>query len=99
MSAKPVVGVMALARTTFDVAYAEETAAKALQTLDALDARVVGPRELLFDADAAARALAELERGRTTFVIAHRESTIERADKRIMLTEDGHHVIEEGKRA
>jgi L-fucose isomerase-like protein len=52
LSQKPVVGVMALARSTFDVAYAEETAARAFETLDALDARVVGPRGLLFGADA-----------------------------------------------
>jgi L-fucose isomerase-like protein len=69
VSDKPILGVMALARSTFDVTYAEETVAKAFETLDALDARVVGPRELLFDADAAARALAELERRRLDLLL------------------------------
>jgi subfamily B ATP-binding cassette protein MsbA len=41
-------------------------------------------------------ALEELERGRTTFVIAHRETTIERADKTVVLTEDGHCFLGEG---
>jgi L-fucose isomerase-like protein len=62
MSRKPVLAVMALARATFDVDYAERTAARAFETLGALDARLVGPRRLLFDADAAARALEEFER-------------------------------------
>jgi L-fucose isomerase-like protein len=66
---KPVMGVMALARSTFDVAYAEETAAKAFETLDSLDARIVGRRGLLFDADAAARVLAELERRRLDLLL------------------------------
>jgi ABC-type multidrug transport system fused ATPase/permease subunit len=43
-------------------------------------------------------ALEELEKGRTTFVIAHRETTVERADKRVVLTEDGHVVVGEGDR-
>jgi L-fucose isomerase-like protein len=60
---------MALARSTFDLAHAEETAAKAFETLDALDARVVGPRGLLLDANAAARALAELERRRLDLLL------------------------------
>jgi L-fucose isomerase-like protein len=53
---------MALARATFDVAHAEETASRAFATLDALDAEIVGPRSLLFDEDAARRALAVLKR-------------------------------------
>jgi L-fucose isomerase-like protein len=52
---------MALARATFDVAYAEETASRAFGTLDALGAEIVGPRSLLFEEDAARRALSELK--------------------------------------
>jgi L-fucose isomerase-like protein len=61
MSRRPVIGVMALARATFDVAHAEETASRAFTTLDTLDAEIVGPRSLLFDGDAAQRALVELK--------------------------------------
>jgi len=61
MSPRPVIGVMALARATFDVAHAQETASRAFAALGALDAEIVGPRSLLFDGDAARRALAELE--------------------------------------
>jgi L-fucose isomerase-like protein len=46
-------GVLALARPTFDVPYAEEMAAAAFAALDAAGIETVGPRELLFDADAA----------------------------------------------
>jgi subfamily B ATP-binding cassette protein MsbA len=41
-------------------------------------------------------ALEELEKGRTTFVIAHRETTVERADKTVVLTEEGHQVLGKG---
>ncbi len=54
------IGVLALARPTFDVPYAEEMAAKAFATLDATGLQTVGPRTLLFDADAARLAAAEL---------------------------------------
>jgi L-fucose isomerase-like protein len=47
------IGVLALARPTFDVPYAEEMAAKAFATLDAAGLKTIGPRTLLFDADAA----------------------------------------------
>jgi L-fucose isomerase-like protein len=60
---------MALARSTFDVAYAEETAAAAFETLGALEARVVGPRQLLFDAEAAERALEEFGRSPLDLVL------------------------------
>jgi len=52
---------MALARSTFDVDHAETTAARAFATLDSLGADIVGPRSLLFDEDAAQRALAGLK--------------------------------------
>ncbi len=61
MNPRPVIGVMALARATFDVAHAEETASRAFDTLDELDAGIAGSRALLFDEDAAGRVLAELK--------------------------------------
>jgi L-fucose isomerase-like protein len=60
---------MALARATFDVAHAEETASRAFATLDALDAEIVGPRSLLFDGDAARRALALLTQRRLDLLL------------------------------
>ena len=69
MSPRPVVGVMALARATFDVAHAEETASRAFATLDALDAEIVGPRSLLFDEDAARNALADLKQKRLDLML------------------------------
>ncbi len=53
-------GVLALARPTFDVPFAEEVAAKAFATLDAAGIKTVGPRGLLFDAAAAKTALADV---------------------------------------
>lgn len=52
-------GVLALARPTFDVPFAEEVAAKAFAALDAAGITTVGPRGLLFDATAARAAMAE----------------------------------------
>ena len=54
---KPRIGVLALARPTFDVPYAEEVAGAALQTLSDLDADLIGSADLLFDADATELAL------------------------------------------
>jgi L-fucose isomerase-like protein len=56
------IGVAALARPTFDVPYAEEMAAKAFAALDRLGHTITGSRVLLFDADAARGAVAELGR-------------------------------------
>lgn len=53
-------GVLALARPTFDVPYAEEMAARAFARLDEAGIVTVGPRNLLFDADAARHAAAAL---------------------------------------
>ena len=53
-------GVLALARPTFDVPYAEELAAKAFAQLDHSGITTVGPRTLLFDADSARLAAAAL---------------------------------------
>jgi L-fucose isomerase-like protein len=57
----PRYGVLALARPTFDVPYAEEMAAKAFAALDMAGIATVGPRGLLFDADAARGAAASLK--------------------------------------
>ncbi len=51
------IGVLALARPTFDVPYAEEVAAEAMRTLGALDADLIGNADLLFDAEATELAL------------------------------------------
>lgn len=55
-------GVIALARSTFDVPYAEEMAAKAFAVLDRAGIATAGPRSLLFDADAVRAAAADLKR-------------------------------------
>jgi L-fucose isomerase-like protein len=55
------IGVLALARPTFDVPYAEEMAAKAFARLDEAGIRTVGPRGLLFDAAAAREAATSLK--------------------------------------
>jgi L-fucose isomerase-like protein len=44
------IGVVPLARPTFDVEFAEEVLGRALATLEQVDAELVGPRGLLFDA-------------------------------------------------
>lgn len=49
---------LALARNTFDVPYAEETAAAAFANLEQAGFKMVGPRGLLFDAQQAEAALA-----------------------------------------
>jgi len=54
---KPRIGVLALARPTFDVPYAEDVAGAALQTLSDLDAELIGSADLLFDAAATELAL------------------------------------------
>lgn len=57
MSMKPIL-VLALARPTFDVPYAQEMAEAAFAALDAAGLSTHGPRELLFDADSARAAIA-----------------------------------------
>ncbi len=54
------VGVVALARPTFDVEFAEQTAAAAFAVLDAVAPGWKGSRELLFDAAATQRAIDDL---------------------------------------
>jgi L-fucose isomerase-like protein len=53
-------GVAALARPTFDVPFAEDMKNRAFAALEAAGIRCVGPRELLFDRDAAERAVTEI---------------------------------------
>lgn len=55
------IGVLALARPTFDVAFATSMAEAAFASLDAAGVKTVGPRELLFDAAAATAALSEVK--------------------------------------
>lgn len=54
------IGILALARPTFDVPFAEENADAAFAALDAAGHALVGPRALLFDAAAAEAAMAAL---------------------------------------
>ena len=51
------IGILPLARPTFDVPFAEETLAGALAMLEASGHRLVGPRSLLFDAATTEAAL------------------------------------------
>ena len=53
-------GVATLARPTFDVPFAEQMKDRAFAALEAAGIRTVGPRELLFDRDAAERAIARI---------------------------------------
>jgi L-fucose isomerase-like protein len=53
-------GVAALARPTFDVPFAEDMKNRAFAALENAGIRTVGPRELLFDRDAAERAVAAI---------------------------------------
>lgn len=54
-------GVIALARPTFDVPLAEATAARAFARLDSLGVETVGPRDLKFDPDATQAAITDLK--------------------------------------
>ena len=54
-------GLLALARATFDVPYAEEMAAKAIASLRAAGHTLVGATHLLFDAEQTRAALAALD--------------------------------------
>ena len=60
-SSKKIVGVIALARPTFDVPYAQEVAAAAMETLRELDAELIGNADLLFDAETTETALGQFE--------------------------------------
>lgn len=60
MKDKPPVAVLPLARPTFDVAFAEEKLGEMLAALAAGGRRIVGPRALLFDAEATRAAISEI---------------------------------------
>ena len=60
MKDKPLVGLLPLGRPTFDVPYAQEMLAAMLAALEAAGIATTGPRDLLFDADAARGALRSL---------------------------------------
>ncbi len=53
-------GVAALGRPTFDVPFAEEKLSAAFAAFEAAGIKTVGPRDLLYDAEAAERAVAEM---------------------------------------
>lgn len=59
------VGILPLGRPTFDVGFAEEKLAAMLATLDASGHEIIGPRELLFDVDAARASMAALRAGQS----------------------------------
>lgn len=56
------IGLLPLGRSTFDVEFAESQLAGMLALLDATEHDLAGPRQLLFDGDAAAKAIAALGR-------------------------------------
>ncbi len=62
-------GVLPLARATFDVAFAEEMAARAFAALDGAGIETAGPRHLLFDEAATQEALAGLAGERLDAVV------------------------------
>ncbi len=56
------VGILPLGRSTFDVDFAKENLAAMLKAIDRTGHEIVGPRELLFDADATQAAIRKLEK-------------------------------------
>ena len=54
------IGILPLGRPTFDVSFAEACLARMLEALDRSGHEIVGPRELLFDAAQARRAVEAL---------------------------------------
>ena len=62
MTGKLTIGVVALARQTFDVPYAEQVATTAWETLQGLDVNMAGSKDLLFDAPAVESAISALQK-------------------------------------
>ncbi|MEL6967758.1 MAG: hypothetical protein AAGM04_10295 [Pseudomonadota bacterium] len=60
-SAEPTIGILPLARATFDVAFAKEKFAAVLDSLHQAPAIIVGSESLLFDGAAAQEAIADLK--------------------------------------
>jgi len=54
------IGILPLGRPTFDVEFAGETLAAMLDVLDRTGHEIIGPRELLFDAEATQKAIRKL---------------------------------------
>mgnify|MGYP000588525176 CR=1 FL=1 len=69
MIKKPTIGVVALARPTFDVPYAEQVATTAWETLQGIDANIVGSKDLLFDAPAVESAISVLQKQRLDLLL------------------------------
>ncbi len=80
-------GVIALARPTFDVPFAEATAARAFARLDALGVESIGPRDLKFDADATKAAIADLKSAEVDAVLVL-QVTFTDATMTVALAED-----------
>ncbi len=55
------IGILALGRPTFDVPFANENLAAMLAALDATGHDIIGPRDMLFDADATSSAIRDLQ--------------------------------------
>ncbi|MGB0498709.1 MAG: L-fucose/L-arabinose isomerase family protein [Rubricella sp.] len=55
------IGILPLGRPTFDVPFAEEKLGRMLAALDGSGHEIVGPRALLFDADATRTGIADLQ--------------------------------------
>ncbi|MEX1349581.1 MAG: L-fucose/L-arabinose isomerase family protein [Desulfobacterales bacterium] len=66
---KLTIGVVALARPTFDVPYAEQVAATAWETLQGLDVNIAGSKDLLFDAPAVECAISVLQKQRLDLLL------------------------------
>lgn len=60
-SGSPKIGVVGLARTTFDIPFAEEMAEKAWKTLQSLNLETIGDKELLCDGEAVNKAIRQLD--------------------------------------
>ena len=69
---KPRIGIIALGRSTFDVAFAEEVLAQAGNRLQTMDADFVGTPELLFDAQAVEAVIPLLQGGIARFCCCFR---------------------------
>ncbi len=59
---KPVIGVANLARTTFDIPFAESKADQAWRNLNSLDAVIIGKEELLCDGEAVEDAITDFKK-------------------------------------
>ena len=66
---KPRIGVLAVGRSTFDVSFAHQIQAEALQALNGLNIEIIGTQQLLFDAHEVTEALTALKRERLDIVL------------------------------